>query len=139
VPALRERTEDITLLVEHILQRLSSHGASEVPRLTESALAALRRYPFPGNVRELENILERAMTLCEQGTIREEDLQLIQSDSPAPAAVAELPLEPYLGNIEKETILRALEQSRHNKTAAARLLGISFGALRYRLKKLGLE
>jgi two-component system response regulator PilR (NtrC family) len=139
VPALRERTEDITLLVEHILQRLSSHGASEVPRLTESALAALRRYPFPGNVRELENILERAMTLCEQGTIREEDLQLIQSDSPAPAAVAELPLEPYLGNIEKETILRALEQARHNKTAAARLLGISFGALRYRLKKLGLE
>ena len=139
VPALRERTEDIPLLVEHILRRLSPHGGSGTPQLTDAALAALMRHPFPGNVRELENILERAMTLCEQGAIREEDLQLLASDHPAPAAIADLSLEPYLGSIEKETILRALEQSGHNKTAAARLLGISFGALRYRLKKLGLE
>ncbi len=142
MPSLRERTEDIPLLVEHILRKLSAHGGMEFPRLTESALAALTRYPFPGNVRELENILERAMTLCEQGTIREDDLQLIAArgnTNIAPSTAGEMPLEPYLGNIEKETILRALEQAKHNKTAAARLLGISFGALRYRLKKLGME
>jgi len=139
IPALRERIEDIPMLVEHTLQRLATHGGTETPRLTESALVALVRYPFPGNVRELENILERAMTLCEQGAIEDADLQLIPPDPHHAAVTGELPLEPYLGNIEKETILRALEQSKHNKTAAARLLGISFGALRYRLKKLGLE
>ncbi|MBK9132316.1 MAG: sigma-54-dependent Fis family transcriptional regulator [Gammaproteobacteria bacterium] len=142
MPALRDRAEDIPQLVEHVLHRLSTQGGEKPPQLSDAALAALTRYPFPGNVRELENILERAMTLCERGIIREEDLQLItprgNTDIAVPVAV-ETPLEPYLGNIEKETILRALEQARHNKTAAARLLGISFGALRYRLKKLGLE
>jgi two-component system response regulator PilR (NtrC family) len=139
VPSLRERTQDIPLLVEHILQKLTAHGGTDTPRLTESALDALVRYPFPGNVRELENILERAMTLCEHGTIQESDLRLTPDASHHSAGTGELPLEPYLGNIEKETILRALEQAKHNKTAAARLLGITFGALRYRLKKLGLE
>ncbi|MCC6207965.1 MAG: sigma-54-dependent Fis family transcriptional regulator [Gammaproteobacteria bacterium] len=142
MPSLRERTEDIPQLVEHILQGLSTHGGMERPQLSDSARTALMRYPFSGNVRELENILERAMTLCERGVIREEDLQLVAHQGNtdiAPPASGELPLEPYLGNIEKETILRAMEQARHNKTAAARLLGISFGALRYRLKKLGLE
>jgi two-component system response regulator PilR (NtrC family) len=140
VPALRERTEDIPLLVEHILRKLSVHGDLETPHLTDSALMALMHYPFPGNVRELENILERAMTLCEHGAIQEQDLRLmINRAAPATPAAGEIPLEPYLGNIEKETILRALEQAGQNKTAAARLLGISFGALRYRLKKLGLE
>jgi two-component system response regulator PilR (NtrC family) len=139
VPALRERIEDIPLLVEHILQRLAAHDGAETPRITESALTTLAHYTFPGNVRELENILERAMTLCEHGAIKESDLQLKPTEPHHSVGAGELPLEPYLGSIEKETILRALEQSKHNKTAAARLLGISFGALRYRLKKLGLE
>ncbi len=151
VPALRERIEDLPLLAAHILGRLAGRNGVRTPELTDQALEALSRYPFPGNVRELENILERAMTLCDNGVIRQQDLQLAQhganGSAAEPAAAAPpaandasaLPLEPYLGNIEKETILRALEQSRHNKTAAAKRLGISFGALRYRLKKLGLE
>ncbi len=142
VPPLRERVEDIPLLAEHVLGRLAARNGVKPPALTDQALEALSGYPFPGNVRELENILERAMTLCENGVIRHQDLQL-SHNSTGEAAVdgsaAPLPLEPYLGSIEKETILRALEQSRHNKTATAKRLGISFGALRYRLKKLGLD
>jgi two-component system, NtrC family, response regulator PilR len=141
VPPLRERIEDIPLLAAHILGRLAARNGMKTPELTDQALEALSCYGFPGNVRELENILERAMTLCEHGVIRHQDLQLARNgtDPDAAESGSGLPLEPYLGNIEKETILRALEQSRHNKTAAARRLGISFGALRYRLKKLGLD
>ncbi|HEY4732713.1 MAG TPA: sigma-54 dependent transcriptional regulator [Gammaproteobacteria bacterium] len=140
VPSLRERPEDIPLLAAHILIRLARLNGTRTPALTDNALKALLQYPFPGNVRELENILERAMTLCDDHYIHAGDLQLSQAQSiTTPAAPGtEVPLEPLLGNIEKEAIIKALEQARHNKTAAARLLGISFGALRYRLKKLGL-
>ena len=140
VPSLRERPEDIPLLAAHILIRLARLNGTSTPALTDNALKALLQYPFPGNVRELENILERAMTLCDDHYIHAGDLQLSQAQSiTTPAAPGtEVPLEPLLGNIEKEAIIKALEQARHNKTAAARLLGISFGALRYRLKKLGL-
>ena len=144
VPSLRERPEDIPLLAAHILIRLARLNGTRTPALTDNALKTLLQYPFPGNVRELENILERAMTLCDDHYIHADNLQLSQQPSPprpitTPAAPGtEVPLEPLLGNIEKEAIIKALEQARHNKTAAARLLGISFGALRYRLKKLGL-
>jgi len=141
VPSLRERPDDIPQLAAHILIRLARLNGTKTPALTDNALKALLQYPFPGNVRELENILERAMTLCDDHFIHTDDLQLSQApanvtSTPSPADV---PLEPLLGNIEKETIIKALEQTRHNKTAAAKLLGISFGALRYRLKKLGLD
>jgi len=97
-------------------------------------------------VRELENILERALTLCEDNTIRARDLHLPQDDDnglippmPGPLDSGQIHLESHLGEIEKTAILQALEQTKHNKTAAAKLLGLSFRALRYRLKKLGLE
>ncbi len=142
LPALRERTQDIPLLTQHLLDKIAAQNGLRTPTVAPDAMTALCAYDFPGNVRELENILERATTLCEDGQIRTRDLRLAetaQQHQAIDAAGGKLPLEPYLGNIERETILRALDQTDHNKTAAARLLGISFGALRYRLKKLGLE
>jgi len=147
VPSLRERTEDIPLLTEHTLQNLATQMGLVKPTIGPDALDALTRYPFPGNVRELENILERAMTLCENNMIRSRDLQLPDHDSasalipslPDPLDSGKIPLEEHLGEIEKQAILQALEKTRYNKTAAAKLLGMSFRALRYRLKKLGLE
>ncbi|HWQ94636.1 MAG TPA: sigma-54 dependent transcriptional regulator [Gammaproteobacteria bacterium] len=137
VPSLRERPQDIPLLVDYNLDRLARSSGMSKPTLTKDALDALLEYSFPGNVRELENILERAMTLCEGNTIDVDDLRL--PDYTLPPDKEKLPLEPYLDTIEKETIMKALEQTRYNKTAAAKLLGITFRALRYRLKKLGLD
>jgi two-component system response regulator PilR (NtrC family) len=146
VPALRERVEDIPLLTEHCLHKLARDNAQPNLSLEKSALQALCQYNFPGNVRELENILERAITLCEDGTITLADLQLpggavVSPKIPAAsdATAGALPLDDYMENIEKDALIKALEQTRYNKTAAARLLGITFRALRYRLKKLGLE
>ncbi len=142
VPALRERPEDIATLAEHIFERLAGQGSVERPKLSEGALRALERYPFPGNVRELENILERAMTLADGNVIEAEDLALVQepdADEPVRAHAGGDALDAVLESVEKETILNALEKSRWNKTAAAKLLGISFGALRYRMQKLGLD
>ena len=147
VPALRERSEDIPRLAEHCLGKLARENAQPNLSLDEAALQALCQYDFPGNVRELENILERATTLCENNTITQADLHLPAAgtvvtppvqQAPEVAAVA-VPLDDYMENIEKDALLKALEQTRYNKTAAARLLGITFRALRYRLKKLGLE
>jgi two-component system response regulator PilR (NtrC family) len=141
VPALRERPEDIRVLADHILERLATQGGVERPVLSDSAVEALERYAFPGNVRELENILERAMTLCDGDVIGADDLAIQeqqQADRQA-ADAADDALDAVLESVEKETILNALEQSRWNKTAAAKLLGISFGALRYRMQKLGLD
>jgi len=154
VPPLRERTEDIPELTTHVVKKLARQMDMPPPALAEDALEALRAHPFPGNVRELENILERAMTLCDDNVVRARDLQLpgAQPAGPgsAPGGVAPPPmpgpldsgrihLEQHLGEIEKRAILQALEQTKYNKTAAAKLLGLSFRALRYRLKKLGLE
>ncbi len=144
VPPLRERREDIPALVDHLLARIAAQWQASPPQVAEDALAALAAYPFPGNVRELENILERAMTLCEGGVIHAADLQLDAAPAPLPAAddggaAVSQGLDPYLDTREREAILRALEQTRYNKTQAAKLLGISFRALRYRLKKLGIE
>jgi two-component system response regulator PilR (NtrC family) len=139
VPALRQRRDDIPLLVEHVLARISGGGAQHAA-LTPEALDMLSRYDFPGNVRELENILERALTLSDGAAIRPEDLQLPAQRDAAPAD-AEDPanLESYLGGVERKLILDALERTGWNRTAAAKLLGISFRQLRYRLKKLQLD
>jgi two-component system response regulator PilR (NtrC family) len=148
VPALRERREDIPTLAEHCLKQLARRDGHVLYRIADDAVQTLSHYPFPGNVRELENILERATTLCEGTLISASDLQLpdmaTADDSFMPDAVLEsstgaLPLDTYMNTVEKEVLLKALEQTRYNKTAAAKLLGISFRALRYRLKKLGLE
>ncbi|MBI3777050.1 MAG: sigma-54-dependent Fis family transcriptional regulator [Gammaproteobacteria bacterium] len=143
VPPLRARRQDIPELTDFILTRLAQETDSAKPTLDPGALEALNGYAFPGNVRELENILERAMTLCERDAIRANDLQLSKPAGLESTIINQAdearPLEDFLGNIEKEQILKALEQTNHNKTAAAKLLGITFRAFRYRLKKLGLD
>jgi two-component system response regulator PilR (NtrC family) len=140
VPPLRERGEDVLMLTHHILQRLAEAQGILLPTLTKQAQNALLAYRFPGNVRELENTLERALTLCTDGVIDEPDLQLRQDIDEATANVdGEGPLEAQLEEIERDAIVKALEQTRYNKTAAAKVLGISFRALRYRIKKLGIE
>ena len=145
VPALRERTDDVNLLVDHFLKLQSAGLGLTPPKLSAAARDALKQYAFPGNVRELENILERAMTLCESDQIDVDDLNL-PAAAPVPLAPPrETPsddageLQGYLDDVERERILQALEQTRWNKTKAAKLLGISFRALRYRLGKLGLD
>jgi len=140
VPPLRERRQDLPQLVEHILHHLA--GGTEVPHLDASALQALYAYSFPGNVRELENILQRAYTLSEGNTIAREHLQLPTESAPRLEEASKNPssdLDDRLEDLERETILKALEENRWNKTATARTLGITFRALRYRLKKLGLD
>ncbi len=143
VPPLRDRSSDIPQLARHMTALLAEANGMPVPELSASAMTALMRYDFPGNVRELENILERALALYEGDRIEETDLNLPGSDA-AIAAVpefdpAELTLENFLEKVEKRAISEALEKSRWNKTAAAKRLGMSFRSLRYRLKKLGLE
>jgi len=145
VPSLRQRREDIPQLAQHILARLAP--GDDATRLGPAALDALQRYTFPGNVRELENILERALTLCDGQEIQPDDLALPDTadipeatdEEPLPVPPEGVALEEYLENIERQAILNALDQTGNNKTAAAKLLGITFRAMRYRLKKLGLE
>jgi two-component system response regulator PilR (NtrC family) len=142
VPSLRERPEDVPELAEAMLRRLSRRMKIAPPELSEDALSALVSYGFPGNVRELENILERAITLSAGGEIRANDIQLRAMPGTAPQSAnvsSEGPLGDHLEDIEREAIVKALEQTRYNKTAAAKVLGMSFRALRYRIKKLGIE
>ena len=137
MPALRERQEDIPPLVESMLSRMYPDSR---PRLTEEAMCALREYGYPGNVRELENILERATALCHDDLVRLEDLQL--ADDPAVSDGASLSgetLDDHLNRVERQSILDALTKTGFNRTAAARLLGITFRSLRYRIERLGIE
>jgi two-component system, NtrC family, response regulator PilR len=137
VPPLRERGDDVRQLADEILKRLGSSLAI----LDDGAQSALCGYPFPGNVRELENLLERAVTLCPSGQVTESDLNLQGGGG------AQTPAEPAgaggLGDrvedVQRQAILAALEKTRYNKTAAAKLLGLSFRQLRYRIKKLGID
>jgi two-component system response regulator PilR (NtrC family) len=158
VPSLRERVEDLPELAAAIVQRIAREEGSEGARLDDSAIEALCRYHFPGNVRELENMLERALALSDGETITAEDLQFSRN-APGSAGTSESAelagpesesprvsmkdaygdLEGYLEDIERQILSNALEESRWNKTATAKLLGISFRSLRYRLKKLGLD
>jgi two-component system response regulator PilR (NtrC family) len=149
VPALRERSGDVSEIAEAILQRLARRTQAVAPELSAEALTALETYPFPGNVRELENVLERAMTLSTGGVITPDQIRVRSSTRPpgdqpvatlAGAPVTEsTALENQLESIERDAIVKALEKTRYNKTAAAKLLGMSFRALRYRIKKLGIE
>jgi two-component system response regulator PilR (NtrC family) len=148
VPALRERSGDIAEIAEAILLRLAGRTNAAAPKLSAEALQTLQAYPFPGNVRELENVLERALTLSSAGVITPEHIRLRTGARPAatevaaPAAAAadgNTALGSQLESIERDAIVRALEKTRYNKTAAAKVLGMSFRALRYRIKKLGIE
>jgi two-component system response regulator PilR (NtrC family) len=163
VPALRERAEDVPDLAEAIVRKLSRRMGTRAPSITPAALDVLRKFAFPGNVRELENVLERALALCNDGRIDVGDLQLRSvprtenAPQPSPETLAAMRSTPassdnassspggsaalgeQLEEVERAAIVKALEQSRYNKTAAAKALGMSFRALRYRIKKLGIE
>ena len=136
VPSLRERSEDIPLLTEQILQSLADKsGLESAPALDKQALSALSNYKFPGNIRELENILERALAMAENDIVTLEDLHL----KPDQDATTEENSSIDLASHEQNAIRQALEKTRWNKTAAAKLLGLSLRQLRYRLEKLGIK
>jgi len=162
MPPLRDCREDVPELVDAVLARITAASArasrapatnpAALPKVSAPAMEAIMRYAFPGNVRELENVLERAVALSSGGEITVEDLQLVPPDldeeEPAergalekPASLAEtgMSLQDYLDRVEKEAILEALGKTRFNRTAAAKLLGITFRALRYRMARLGIE
>jgi two-component system, NtrC family, response regulator PilR len=146
IPPLRDRQEDIQLLSQHFLEQFAKGSGCEAAKISKETLSALKHYHFPGNVRELENILERAYTLCDEDVIELDDLQLpstthTESATPGISTQAETvdSLDEYLEEIEKEVISATLEKTKWNRTAAAKKLGVSFRSFRYRLKKLGLD
>ena len=162
VPSLRQRKDDILLLANYFLRKLVQSNDTVIAQLTPTAQAALQSYHFPGNVRELENTLERAYTLCENNFIEVDDLQLRLTEAPISVLLDEniqtnhnkinfnehIPqnstpsdssLDSYLEDVEKQAILKALDETRWNRTAAAQKLGISFRQIRHRLKKFGIK
>jgi two-component system response regulator PilR (NtrC family) len=139
MPALRECREDIPLLARHILDRLARAAGVPPPPLTPEAMSALQRYPFPGNVRELENVLERSLALMVGERLDADDLNLAPPASTGVAATATGSLQDHLDQVERQVILDALRQANQNRTAAARLLGVTFRSLRYRMARLGMN
>jgi two-component system response regulator PilR (NtrC family) len=143
MPPLRECREDIPLIAESILARAARHPGTPPVRLSAAALEELMRYDFPGNIRELENILERAMALAPDAEIGPDDLRLRPASADEPGARAaegalDVPLPEYLDRVEREAILEALARTNFNRTAAAKLLGVTFRTLRYRMQRLGI-
>ncbi|HRH18274.1 MAG TPA: sigma-54 dependent transcriptional regulator [Aquabacterium sp.] len=167
LPALRERLDDLFLICEQVLRRIASESdLPQVPQLMPSAQQALQRYPFPGNVRELENILHRAVALSAGHAIEAEDLGL-NGNKPAaledtrwpPTQPLSLPAEPaeaatpasdttpplpsdlvgHLDQVERDILVRALEKNRLNRTATATSLGLSLRQMRYRMARLGIH
>jgi two-component system response regulator PilR (NtrC family) len=138
VPPLRERREDIGILARHTLERLAAGLSIAVPELTSEAMDMLAGYRFPGNVRELENILERAVALSGEGAITCDDIHVQQAAEHTSGTPADQ-LGDQLESVERTAILRALEDTRYNKTAAAKRLGLTLRALRYRIQKLGID
>ena len=145
MPGLREIPEDIPLMVSELLERIAGQSGTPLPQLSAEAMQALINYDYPGNVRELENILERALALCDGQIIAAADLHLTEELGTIGLGGGNfsgdrtLPLHEYLDQLEREQIVKALEQTKYNKTAAAKVLGISFRSLRYRLDRLGIE
>jgi len=151
VPPLRERQKDIRPLADAILARLAERLEIHRPTVSDGAWQALEDYSFPGNVRELENVLERAVTLSSSGTIESEHIRLRAASRPAAASAPQSSATPapardnnnalldQLEHVERDAIVKALEQTRYNKTAAAKLLGVTYRALRYKIKKLEIE
>jgi len=140
MPALRELREDIPLLAAEIVKKLVAPLNIAPPKLSPAALNDLQAYDFPGNVRELENVIERALALTTSEEIKREDLQLSQPVARDDgASLLGAPLPERLEDLEKRAIMQALEKTRYNRTAAAKLLGITFRALRYKMEKLGIK
>ena len=148
MPALREMREDIPLIAEAILTKICREAARAACSLKKDAQALLMNYGYPGNVRELENILERTLALCSDTQIGKEELQLpnkareIQQNVgnlPTISSDQGLPLQDFLDRLERDSIIRALDQSRYNRTKAAKILGITVRSLRYRMERLGLN
>jgi len=137
VPSLREHRMDIPILTQHILDRLSQDQHADKVKISQDALEKLEKYDFPGNIRELENLLQRAYALCENNQIEHIDLPVTSSTRELPSG--DFSLEEHLEEVESSAILNALEATRWNKTAAAEKLGMSFRSFRYRIKKLGLD
>jgi two-component system response regulator PilR (NtrC family) len=152
MPPLRECREDVQAIAEAMLARLARQGGGTIRRLSAAALAELNAYDFPGNVRELENILERAVALSEEEEILPHDLRLHplvaqdeggaepggESGAPGPLPAGGA-LPDYLDRVEREAILAALAKTGFNRTAAAKLLGLTFRTLRYRMQRLGIR
>ncbi|WP_461482458.1 sigma-54-dependent transcriptional regulator [Porticoccus sp.] len=150
VPSLRERRDDIPLLARHFLKLLANENGQPTPDISEAAINALKKHPFPGNIRELENTLERTFTLCSGNAIEVDNLCLnsamsttssvdIKNTTAGYCSDKFNSLDDYLADIEKEILTAALERNRWNKTATAEELGISFRQIRHKLKKYGIE
>jgi two-component system response regulator PilR (NtrC family) len=144
---LRDRPEDIPELMHKLLSKLCSTQDITIPVVDPDANKFIQNLHYAGNVRELENMLERALALCDGEKITVDDLSMgsevkmraVEKLSFEPGKTLEISLSDYLEDIEKRAIIKALEKANNNKTAAAKLLGISFRTLRYRLSKLGLS
>lgn len=141
MPPLRELREDIGRIAQQTLERLRGQSAA---CFSSEALRALCAYSFPGNVRELENVIERALALCSDGVISEQDLQLAPVESEPQSGAGSLPagrysLTDYLDQVERQALLAALDKTHFNRTAAAKLLGLTFRTMRYRMERLGIK